>query len=169
VQALKPDNKPRRFQFAKDILSNVEADENYLRIWIFSDEATFYVSGRVNGHNCRLWVSENPHTIREFERNSAKVNVWCAFSCSEILGPFFFAEQTVTAMTYLDTVQMYPLPQLEDHQPNVIFQQDGAPPRWARIVREFLEMHFPGRWVGRGRPIPWPPASPDIMPLDFFL
>jgi hypothetical protein len=47
VQALKPDNKPRCFQFAKDILSNVEADENYLPRWIFSDEAMFYVSGRI--------------------------------------------------------------------------------------------------------------------------
>jgi hypothetical protein len=30
-------------------------------------------------------------------------------------------------------------------------------------------MHFPGRWVGRDGPIPWPPRSPDITPLDFFL
>jgi hypothetical protein len=30
------------------ILSNVEADENYNRRWIFSDESTFHVSGRVN-------------------------------------------------------------------------------------------------------------------------
>jgi hypothetical protein len=41
VQALKPDDKPRRFQIAKDISSNVEADENYFRRWIFSDDATF--------------------------------------------------------------------------------------------------------------------------------
>jgi hypothetical protein len=26
-----------------------------------------------------------------------------------------------------------------------------------------------GRWVGRDGPIPWPPRSPDITPLDFFL
>jgi hypothetical protein len=30
-------------------------------------------------------------------------------------------------------------------------------------------MHFPGRWFGRDGPIPWPPRSPDITPLDFFL
>jgi hypothetical protein len=30
-------------------------------------------------------------------------------------------------------------------------------------------MHFPGRWVGRDGPIPWPPPSPDITPLDFSL
>jgi hypothetical protein len=30
----------------------------------------------------------------------------------------------------------------------------AAPPPWARIVREFLDMHFPGLWVGRDGPIP---------------
>lgn len=169
VQALKPNDKPKRFQFAQNILSSVEVDENYLRRYIFSDEATFYVSGKVNRHNCRIWGSENPHGIREYERDSPKVNVWCALSCSEVFGPFFFVEQTVTAVTYLDMLQLYLLPQLEDHQPNVMFQQDGAPPHWALIVREFLDTHFPGRWVGRGGPIQWPPRSPDLTPLDFFL
>jgi hypothetical protein len=41
------------------------------------------------------------------ERDGAKVNVWCALSCSEILGSILFAEQTVTAMTYLDMLQLY--------------------------------------------------------------
>ena len=25
------------------------------------------------------------------------------------------------------------------------------------------------RWIGRGGPIPWPPRSPDLTPLDFFV
>jgi hypothetical protein len=57
MQAFKPDVKPCRFEFPKDILSNVEADEIYLRRWISSDEASFHVSGRVDRHNCRLWGS----------------------------------------------------------------------------------------------------------------
>jgi hypothetical protein len=140
MQALKLDDKPCRFQFAKDILSNVEADENYPRKWIFSDDATFCVSGRVNRHDYRLLGSENPHAIREIGKDSAKVNVWCAFSCLEVLGSFIFAEQTVTGMTYLDM-----LPQLEDHQLDVEYQLDGAPPHWFRIVREFLDIFF--SWV----------------------
>jgi hypothetical protein len=70
----------------------------------------------------------------------------------------------VTAVTYFDMLQLYLLPQLED-QPNVAFQQDGAPPHWARIAREFHDMHFPGRWVGRGGPIPRPPRPSDLRPL----
>jgi hypothetical protein len=162
VQALKPGDKPRRFQFAKDVLLKVEADENYLRRWIFSDEAMFHVSGRLNRHNYRIWGSENPHAIREIERDSAKVKIWCSLSCSDVLGPFFFAEQTVTAMTYLDMLQLYLLPQLEDHQPNVVFQQDGAPRHGLVLPENFLTCIFLGAGLGvmdqfrglRAHPIP---------------
>ena len=37
------------------------------------------------------------------------------------------------------------------------------------IVREFLNETFRNRWIGRNGPTPWPPRSPDITPLDFFL
>jgi hypothetical protein len=32
-----------------------------------------------------------------------------------------------------------------------------------------LDATFPNRSVGRDGPTPWPPRSPDITPLDFFL
>jgi len=32
-----------------------------------------------------------------------------------------------------------------------------------------LDATFPKRWFGRDGPTPWPPLSPDITPLDFFL
>jgi hypothetical protein len=54
-------------------------------------------------------------------------------------------------------------------QPTVIFQQDGAPPHWGRIVRDCLDATFPNRWPGRDGRLAWPPRSPDITPLDFFL
>jgi hypothetical protein len=107
----------------------------------------------------------NPHEIPEIERDSEKVNVWRALSCSEVSGPFFFAEQTVTAITYLDMLQLFLLPQLEDYQRNVVFQQYGAPPNSARIFREFSDI----RWAGSDGPIPWPLRLPAIAPLDFFL
>ncbi|CAH0395505.1 unnamed protein product [Bemisia tabaci] len=50
-----------------------------------------------------------------------------------------------------------------------IFQQDGAPPHYALAVRAYLHNEFPGRWIGRRGPIEWPPRSPDLSPLDFFL
>lgn len=49
------------------------------------------------------------------------------------------------------------------------FQQDGAPAHYAQQVRHFLDLHFYGQWIGRGSTIEWPPRSPDLTPLDFFL
>jgi hypothetical protein len=36
-------------------------------------------------------------------------------------------------------------------------------------VRGFLSETFPDRWIRSGGPIAWPPRSPDITPLVFFL
>ena len=51
---------------------------------------------------------------------------------------------------------------------NMLFQLDGAPPHWGLHVRAFLNK-FLERWIGRGGPAAWPPRSPDINSLDFFL
>jgi len=48
------------------------------------------------------------------------------------------------------------------------FQQDGAPPHHANIAREEADRLFPGRWMGRGGPVPRPPRCPDFTILDFF-
>ena len=37
------------------------------------------------------------------------------------------------------------------------------------VFVSFLMKHFSDRWIGRDGPISWPPCSPDITPLDFFL
>ena len=66
-------------------------------------------------------------------------------------------------------LELYVASRLEEFQPWIIFQQDGAPPHWGSHVRRFLDATFPNRWTGRDGPTPWPPRSPDITPLDFFL
>ena len=66
-------------------------------------------------------------------------------------------------------LELYVAPQLEEFQLWIIFQQDGAPPHWGSDVRRFLDATFPNRWIGRDDLTPWPPRSPDITPLYFFL
>ena len=130
VQALKPDDRPRRAAFAEKILQRIGDDNGYLNSVCFSDEATFHVSGKVNKHNIRIWGSQNPCEVLERERDSPKINVWCGLMHNQIIGPFIFAESTFTANIYLDTLKHYVVPQLEEFQPRVVFQQDGAPPHW---------------------------------------
>ena len=49
------------------------------------------------------------------------------------------------------------------------FQQDGAPPHYHSDVRSFLDEVLPNRWIGRRGFVEYPPRSPDLTPLDFFL
>ena len=54
-----------------------------------------------------------------------------------------------------------------------IFMEDGAPTQWSTNVSKWLNENLPGRRIGRGGPqdcnISWPPRSPDITSLDYFL
>ena len=36
---------------------------------VFSDEATFHATGKVNKHYIRKWETEHPHTIQEHVRD----------------------------------------------------------------------------------------------------
>ncbi|EFN86995.1 hypothetical protein EAI_09081, partial [Harpegnathos saltator] len=47
------------------------------------------------------------------------------------------------------------------------FQQDGASPYYAVVVRQFLTDTFPNRWIGIRGEIEWRSRSPDLSPLDF--
>ncbi|GBN44129.1 hypothetical protein AVEN_1787-1 [Araneus ventricosus] len=72
VQKLQPNDGVQRVAFAVEMLSRIENEHDFLNRIIFSDEATFHVSNKVNKYNCRIWISENPHAVQEKERNSQK-------------------------------------------------------------------------------------------------
>lgn len=71
--------------------------------------------------------------------------------------------------SYKRMLRYYAMPKIIELPGSPIFQQDGARPHWAINVRRYLDTKLPERWIGRGGPIAWPPRSPDLTPLDFFL
>jgi len=68
------------------MLQNME-DDTFLPRLIFSDEATFHLSGKLNRHKGGL---QNLQEALEHVRDSPKVNVFCALSQTKVYGPFFF-------------------------------------------------------------------------------
>ena len=78
-----------------------------------------------------------------------------------------------TGFVYLDVLEQYVFPQIETFEretvSRVIFMQDGAPPHFSCFVTDVLNDRFPDACIGRGGRTPWPPRSPDLSPLDFFL
>jgi hypothetical protein len=75
---------------------------------------------------------------------------------------FFFTEFAISAIVYLNMMELYAAP-----QPWIVLQEDGAPPHWELLGRQFLDATFPNRWIGRDGPTPRPSRSPDSTLLDF--
>lgn len=168
-----------RQEFCERMTDICNRDPMFVQRLIFSDEATFSLRGHVNRQNCRYWSRVNPHWMNEAHTQyPEKVNVWAGIVGNRILGPFFFNDNLSGEM-YLEFLQFELVPALAVLFPNgndpdvpnenIWFQQDGAPPHYARNVRRYLDEVFPGRWLGRRGPIEWPARSPDLTPLDFFL
>lgn len=169
VQQLEDGDYTARIEFAQWCLQNIQGDSSFLNRVIYSDECVFHVDGKVNKHNVRIWGTENPHERREVARDSEKVTVWCAMSANQVFGPYYFDSPIVTGESYKQLLTNYFLPMLPSLPPDAIFQQDGAPPHYSLEVRQLLDEKLPDSWIGRGGPTRWPPRSPDLTPLDFFL
>lgn len=166
-QALHDGDADRRLEFAERFMVLINEDETFIdNIW-WSDEANFKLNGHINRHNCVYWSNQNPHIIIGKEVNLPGVTVWAAISSIGLIGPIFF-DGTVNANNYLQMLQTQFWPRVRQ-QHNCYFQQDGAPPHYGLVVRQWLDEKFAGRWLGRRGPLEWPARSPDLTPPDFFL
>jgi len=100
------------------------------------------------------------------------VNVWCGVLGNKFIRRFVF-DKNLTGNRY-ETFLRNQLPGLLEDillmiRSQMYFQHDGAPPHYTRHVREYLNESFPNRRLGHGGPVAWPPRSPDLTPLDYYL
>jgi hypothetical protein len=96
----------------------------------------------VNRHSRRVWGSENPRDVAEYERDSLKISVWCAFVKHKVTGPIFFEEPLVTGDTFLTLVENSAL----RHVPvGTVFQSNGATLHSSHLVHAFLDREFSDR------------------------
>lgn len=177
VHELNEDDFDRRQEFCEVMSERILANANFLFNICFSDECTFYLNSTVNRHNCRYWSDVNPKIFHEVHtQHPLKLNVWAGIFGDRLVGPIFI-DGNLTGERYLEMLEELIHPVLVDIVENddryledlLTFQQDGAPPHYARPVREFLDAVFPRQWIGRRGPLDWPARSPDLSPLDFFL
>lgn len=172
-QALLPRDNERRFDWCNWALINVEGNSDFLSNIVWSDEALFQRTGLLNRHNAHYWAMENPSwglSTRHQVRWS--INVWCGIWKDRLLGPVFY-EGTLNGQRYLQLLQDI-IPDFVDDIPlsalrSLWFQHDGAPAHQTAGVRSFLKDCFGQQIIGYGGSVEWPPRSPDLTPLDFFL
>lgn len=173
MQHLKETDITSRVSFANWMTSNIDIVE---KLW-FSDEAHFYLNPQINKQNCRCWSTEKPDFYIEKPLHGEKVTVWAALSVDGIVGPFFFEDNdgnvaTVNKDRYLHILKSKFIPALRRRSVNmddVWFQQDGATPHTAGDVINFLTETFGDKFISFKTEREWPPHSPDLNPLDFFL
>lgn len=80
---------------------------------------------------------------------------------------FFAAENYLNILKNFDSTYLEELP-LEEHR-QIFYQQDGAPPHNGFQVSNFLQETFYDQWIANNGPFLWPPRSPDLSVLDFFI
>jgi hypothetical protein len=147
--------------------------QNFHKKVLWSDECTFKSDGSTNTWNCRFWSQENPHWLRPIDYQQVwKVNVWCGIIKDRIIGPVII-DGNLDRFRYVELLENE-LPILLEDVPlnlrcNMFFQQDGCPAHTAVISRATLDRLFPHRWLGIRGPVPFPPRSPDLTVLDYYL
>lgn len=115
----------------------------------------------------------NPHVLR-YTHSQVKfsINCWAGIVGDCVIGPHFLP-QRLNGVTYRNLLE-HELPILMENVPldirrNLWFMHDGAPPHRGQVVTEYLNEHFPRRWIGNNSPnVAWPPRSPDLNAMDFF-
>lgn len=173
VQALQPEDHHLRLQFCRWFLQKHAEIPNFSSIVLATDEATFTRNGITNSRNTHIWSVENPHAVRRNHfQHRFSINVWAGLVNGQFIGPFVLPDR-LTGYDYLLFLQNQFIQLLEEVPLNVRqqmwFLQDGAPPHYNRLVRQHLDNVFGNKWIGRGGPVTWPPRSPDLNPLDFYL
>ena len=89
-----------------------------------------------------------------------------------LIGPFII-EDRMRGEDYLNFVADVVMLTFDDmplqSRWHLWYQLGGAPAHFTLLVCEWLDHHFPARWIGRGGPVVWPARSPDLTPLNYFL
>ncbi|KYN04667.1 hypothetical protein ALC62_04460 [Cyphomyrmex costatus] len=117
-------------------------------------------------------VDAEERILRAFEENPRSSIRRVGHTLGLQIGPFFFPPR-LTGQTYAGFLENELPILLEDvplrEREELIFQHDGAPAHFSRLVRDVLDTRYPDRWMGRGGPIIWPARSPDLNVLDYFV
>ncbi len=152
-------NRMKRLSWAKK-------RKNWIDKWekiIWSDESRFVVFGRDGKRYVWRTIYEkyNPNClIPTFKSGQESVMIWGCFTKNE-LGPLVRLEGRVTANIYIEMLENYLIPFINDleNKDDYTFQEDNAPIHTAKIAK---------KWKSDNniKSLPWPAQSPDLNPIE---
>ncbi|GFT76485.1 putative transposable element [Trichonephila clavipes] len=167
------DHQARR-RFVEWAQNEIAVVPDFHKRILFSEEAHFWLNGYVNKQNCHIWSEANTQVYVETPLHLEKLTVWCALWAGGIIGPYFFKNDeghnvTVNGDRYRVMITNFFFPELNNHDVQELWFQDGATCHTARATIDLLKDTFGDRLISRFGPVNWPPRSCDLTPLDYFL
>ena len=155
--------KSMRVLFCKNFIRLHQSTK--FKIW-YSDESNFNLNQTTNIHNKRYYSMKNEFRKIQVQKKGKSISVWAAINAEGKI-VFEIYEGIQTAENYKERLERnFPLMEMDSHW----FQQDGASIHTATIVSTHLNKVCKRRWIGlESNRLFWPPYSPDLSPLDFFL
>ena len=163
----------KRLNRAKLLLNWIKNGDHSHKVRIFSDEKLFIIDAKFHRQNDR-YLSKQPVRMVEPDikfnsvcKNPVKVMVLGIVASDGKKCPIIFIDQDVriNSEIYQGLLEETFLPWLrENYGPGeYVFQQDGATCHTSRSTAAFLEREGVEFWDKTM----WPPASPDLNPLDY--
>ncbi|GFW34968.1 DUF4817 domain-containing protein [Trichonephila clavipes] len=172
VQGLKPDDCQKRVTSCEWLLQQQNTDNGFIAHILWTDEACFTRDGGVfNHHNNHKWSQVNSHAIRLQEvQERWSLNVWAGILGYHLFIPYLLPER-LSGQSYLVFLNDISLVAIQGlwFQNERERERDGAPAHFCTSVCDWLDIAYSSRCIGRQGPVLWPPLSPDLIPLDFFL
>lgn len=168
---LKEGDYGERVKFCQWIVSEMDQDPEFLDKIFITDEAKFYMDGKVTSTHVRHWGLTPPDERNETPMDKRGVMVWCGMTSKFMIGPFFF-EDNVSQVSYINLLKEKVFPEFERQNidtSKIWFQQDGAPAHRAYRTLSVLEDKFEERIISKGADVDWPARSPDLSACDFFV
>jgi hypothetical protein len=99
------------------------------------------------------------------------VNLWVGIVNEFLIGPYLLPWWLSAQIYHVFLKEKLP-EMLEEIllsvRRNTWFQHDGAAAHFAHQAWEHLTTTY-DCWTGQGEPMAWPPRSPDLTPMDFFI
>ena len=172
MQNLLPGVFERRRTFCRWFLDRVGEDDQFPTIVLAADESTFTRSGIFNFHNSHAWEPMNPHNIVTGHfQHELRLNIWAGVVGDHLLGPHILPARLNSAKYARFLRRDLPL-LLEDvclaTRRNMWLLHDGAPVHMGRAIPA-IQRIWGNRVIARNGAVAWPPRSPDLNPMDFYV
>ena len=107
--------------------------------------------------------------LMPIEPETLQVLLTKSLCCHDLPLELKFMKRTITGRTYLDMLENWLMPQINEDSDDYVFQQDGCP---AHFHNDYLNTNLPQLLIGRFEQedfalMRWPPRSPVLTSCDF--